>query len=35
MLQTLSISNYALIDRVEIDFTAGFNVITGFKGKKS
>lgn len=32
MLQTLSISNYALIDRVEIDFTAGFNVITGETG---
>lgn len=32
MLQTLSISNYALISRLEINFPAGFSVITGETG---
>lgn len=32
MLQTLHISNYALIDTVDIDFHPGFNVITGETG---
>lgn len=32
MLQYLSISNYALIDTVEIDFCKGFSVITGETG---
>ncbi len=32
MIETLHISNYALIDRLDIDFKAGFNVITGETG---
>ncbi|MCH5345904.1 MAG: DNA repair protein RecN [Muribaculaceae bacterium] len=32
MLQSLQISNYALIDRVEIDFAPGLNIITGETG---
>lgn len=32
MLKSLHISNYALIDSVDIDFEAGFNVITGETG---
>lgn len=32
MLSTLSISNYALIDRLEVDFNKGFTVITGETG---
>lgn len=32
MLQSLVISNYALIDRVEIDFAQGLNIITGETG---
>lgn len=32
MLESLSIRNFALIDRLEIDFTDGFNVITGETG---
>ncbi len=32
MLKSLFISNYALIDQVEIDFTDGFSVITGETG---
>ncbi len=32
MLETLHISNYALIDRIDIDFHPGFNVITGETG---
>jgi len=32
MLQTLTIQNYALISRLEIDFPAGFSVITGETG---
>lgn len=32
MIETLHISNYALIDRLDIDFNAGFNVITGETG---
>ena len=32
MLQHLSISNYALIEQLEIDFTSGFSVITGETG---
>ncbi len=32
MLKSLSISNYALIDQVEIDFDRGFSVITGETG---
>lgn len=32
MLQHLSISNYALIEQLEIDFTPGFSVITGETG---
>lgn len=32
MLKTLFISNYALIERIEIDFESGLNVITGETG---
>jgi len=32
MLQTLHISNYALIDSLDIDFHHGFNIITGETG---
>jgi DNA repair protein RecN (Recombination protein N) len=32
MLQQLHISNYALIDSLDIDFTAGLNIITGETG---
>lgn len=32
MLTSLHISNYALIDVIDIDFSAGFNVITGETG---
>lgn len=32
MLQHLSITNYALIERLDIDFTTGFSVITGETG---
>ncbi len=32
MLETLRIENYALIESVEIDFTEGFNVLTGETG---
>ncbi len=32
MLSKLSVENYALINRLEIDFTNGFNVITGETG---
>lgn len=32
MLQSLTISNYALIDRVEIEFLPGLNIITGETG---
>lgn len=32
MLQSLHISNYALIDNVNIDFNSGFNIITGETG---
>ena len=32
MLQSLHISNYALIDNIDIDFDKGFNIITGETG---
>ncbi len=32
MLRQLHISNYALIDSLEIDFTPGLNIITGETG---
>lgn len=32
MIETLHISNYALIDRVDIEFHPGFNIITGETG---
>ncbi|HIJ65109.1 MAG TPA: DNA repair protein RecN [Candidatus Hydrogenedentes bacterium] len=32
MLETLRIQNYALIDDLEVDFTGGFNVLTGETG---
>lgn len=32
MIETLHISNYALIEEIEINFNAGFNVITGETG---
>lgn len=32
MIQTLHISNYALIDRLDIDFADGLNIITGETG---
>lgn len=32
MLQAIYIQNYALIDKLDIDFTPGFSVITGETG---
>ena len=32
MLQSIFIQNYALIDKLDIDFTSGFSVITGETG---
>lgn len=32
MIETLSISNYALIDKIELTFAPGFNIITGETG---
>lgn len=32
MIKSLHITNYALIDEIEIDFAAGFNIITGETG---
>ena len=32
MLQSLHIENYALIDKLDINFDAGFSVITGETG---
>jgi DNA repair protein RecN (Recombination protein N) len=32
MIESLHISNYALIDAIDIDFTQGFNIITGETG---
>lgn len=32
MIQTLHISNYALITRLDITFHPGFNIITGETG---
>ena len=32
MIESLDISNYALIDHVEIRFNSGFNIITGETG---
>lgn len=32
MIESLNISNYALIDNIEIDFSRGFNIITGETG---
>ena len=32
MLETLRIQNYALIDDLEVDFTGGFNILTGETG---
>ncbi len=32
MIKTLHISNYALIDEIDIDFSAGLNIITGETG---
>ncbi len=32
MLETLRITNYALIDQLEVDFSQGFNVLTGETG---
>ena len=32
MIKTLHISNYALIDEIDIDFADGFNIITGETG---
>ena len=32
MLLTLSISNFAIIDRLEVEFGSGFNVLTGETG---
>ncbi len=32
MIQSISVSNYALIDSLEIDFERGFNIITGETG---
>ncbi len=32
MIETLSISNYALIDKIELSFAPGFNIITGETG---
>ena len=32
MLQSIYIQNYALIDKLDINFTSGFSVITGETG---
>ncbi|MDE7393299.1 MAG: AAA family ATPase, partial [Muribaculaceae bacterium] len=32
MIETLSISNYALIDKIDLTFQPGFNIITGETG---
>ena len=32
MIRSLHISNYALISRIDIDFTDGLNIITGETG---
>ena len=32
MLEVLHIQNYAIIDDVEVEFTSGFNVLTGETG---
>ena len=32
MIKSLHISNYALIDEIDIDFASGFNIITGETG---
>ena len=32
MLKTLLVTNYALIERLELDFGGGFNIITGETG---
>ncbi|MBP7400853.1 MAG: AAA family ATPase, partial [Chitinophagales bacterium] len=32
MLRKLNISNYAIIENAEIDFSAGLNIITGETG---
>ena len=32
MIESLHISNYALIDKIDIDFHPGFNIITGETG---
>ena len=32
MLESLHISNYALIDNIDIDFAPGLNIITGETG---
>lgn len=32
MLQSIHIQNYALIDKLDIDFMPGFSVITGETG---
>lgn len=32
MIESLSISNYALIDSIELDFTPGLNIVTGETG---
>ena len=32
MIKNLHISNYALIDEIDIDFAPGFNIITGETG---
>ena len=29
MIETLQISNYALIEKLEVEFDPGFNIITG------
>lgn len=32
MLQSLSVENYALIEKLEIEFKSGLNIITGETG---
>ncbi len=32
MLRTLSVRNFAIIDRLDLEFSAGFNVLTGETG---
>src|SRR5579871_4502225 len=32
MLRTLSVRNFAIIDRLDLEFDAGFNVLTGETG---